>query len=136
MGRETIRKDITAAVSAAVTTLYPKMVVEYDNRVIVDTATAQAPFLQCNIRFVDSEQRELAPDSATRYRGQIELAVAVKDGQGVAEAYKVLDALVPLLQRKALGTVRTYNAQSVRDKPHLGWVYFPSLIPFWSDQPS
>ena len=136
MGRETIRRDITAAVKAAVEDLYPAMIVEYDNRIVVDTGSAQEPFLTCNIRFIDSEQREIAPDAATRYMGQIELAVAVKEGQGVSDAYKIIDALNPRLQRKALGTVRTYTAQAVRDKPHLGWIYYPTLIPFWSDQPS
>jgi len=137
MGRETIRVDIVTAVKAAADlfTTWP-LKVEYDNILVVDTSTQTDPFLCVEIKHTDAYQANLGPGALHRYMGFIILSAVVKDGSGSSKANQLLDFLVPKLHGKTHGTVRTLLAESAPTKPHLGWQYFPMLIPFWSDQPS
>ena len=135
---EAIRKDIVTAVNLAVAgfTAYP-LVVEYPNRETVDFNTQTRPFLTVKIKTLDGEQANLSDAPLHRITGQIHLAVAIQKGQGVTEAYKVLDYLYPKLQRKKLGTyVRTRMAVPADMLEHNNWCYYPALIPFWADIPT
>lgn len=134
MGMETIRQAVVTALEAAkIGTPGGVPIIEYDNRIIVDTQTQTAPFVQCRIIMQDSEQADLNAKPIHRVYGQIHLAVAVKEGAGSATASTILDYLYPQLQAKTLGVVRTKYAKLVQPVPHLGWVYLPAVIPFWSD---
>lgn len=131
---ETIRQNITTALEAAkIGTPGGVPVIEYDNRILVDTQTQTAPFVQCRIVMQGAEQADLNAKPIHRVYGQIHLAVAVKEGAGSAAASTILDYLYPQLQAKTLGVVRTKYAVMAPPIPHLGWVYLPVLIPFWSD---
>lgn len=135
MSLEAIRQSVATAVSAAVATFtdYP-LVVEYDNRIIVDTATQTNPFLTVETKMFDGFQANMSDAPLHRLLGQIHLAVAVPEGTGRALANKVLDHLYPKLQRKKLGVIHTTMAIPSPEKPHNGWIYYPVLIPFRSDQ--
>jgi hypothetical protein len=130
-----IREDITAAVEAAKVgfTAYP-LIIEYDNKIVVDTAAQVNPFLQVRMKLIDGYQMELASNPHHRIIGQIELAAVIKDGKGTAQAYALLDHFYPKLHRKSLGSVRTLMALPAPTKKHMGWNYYPVLIPLWSDQ--
>lgn len=134
MSLETIRQSIVAAVEAAkVGAPGGTPVVEYDNRLIVDTQAQTAPFVNCRIVFFDGYQADLNAKPIHRVLGQIHLAVATKEGNGSTDAAKILGFMYPQLQGKSLGSVRTQFAKPAPSFPHLGWVYTPVLIPFWSD---
>lgn len=135
MSQNNIRQAIVTAVEAAkVGAPVLPLVIEYDNRIIVDTQTQTLPFLCVNVVFMDAFQADLSNTPIHRFVGQIHLAAAVKAGAGSADALKLLDFFYPQLQRKALGIVRTYMAKSAPMTPHLGWNYYTMLIPFWSDK--
>lgn len=137
MGLETIRVDIVTAMSAAATlfTTYP-LTVEYDNREVVDTKTQENPFLTVEIKMMDGEQANLANQPTHRMYGQIHICAVVPKGAGRAAANVLLDHFYAKIQRKTLGSVKTEMAVPADKKEHLGWIYYPVLVPFWSDQPT
>jgi hypothetical protein len=134
MSLDIIRQNIVAAMEAAkVGTPGGIPVVEYDNRMLVNTQTQSAPFVICNIVYGMGEQADLNAKPIHRLYGQIHLIVATKEGGGSTDAAKMLGYLYPQLQGKVFGIVRTSFASPAPPKPHLGWVYTPILIPFWAD---
>ena len=135
MSLDSIRTSVATAVSQAVATFTDfNLVVEYDNRIIVDTQTQTLPFLTVETKLLDGFQVDLTDRPIHRILGQIHLAVAVPEGTGRVQANKVLDHLYPKLQRKKLGVINTRMAVPAPERPHNGWIYYPVLIPFWSDQ--
>jgi hypothetical protein len=110
------------------------LIIEYDNRIIVDTQTQTKPFFCVNMVLMNGRQADLNAKPIHRFNGQIHIAAAVKDGAGSSDALKLLDYFYPLLHQRALGSIRTHMAKPAPMKPHLGWCYYPMLIPFWFDK--
>jgi len=135
MSLELIRQGIVTAVEAraAAFTSYP-LVVEYDNRILVDTRTQQNPFLQVRILLLGAEQVNVSDDPLHRFIGQIHIAAATKEGSGTKQANELLEFFYPHLQKKTLGGVRTLMSSFSRTQTQLGWDYTPALIPFWYDK--
>ena len=135
MSLETARQSLVTAIEA-VRGAAPgaPIVIEYDNRIVVDTQTQTAPFVCVQIMFMDSYQADISSNPIQRVIGQIHLSAVVKEGKGSAQALALLDYFAPLLQRKQFGTVRTLMSDMAPSKPHLGWRYYPILIPFWYDK--
>jgi hypothetical protein len=138
MSLETIRTDIVTAVEAAKAgfNLGYTLVVEYENRIVVDTKTQTNPFLTVETIILDGSQLEIANAPHHRLLGQIHIAAAVPDGSGASQANRLLDWFIPKLHGKTFNTVRTKLAVPSKPIPHLGWQYYGVAIPFWSDQPS
>jgi hypothetical protein len=128
------RQSIVTAIEAARVgfTAYP-LVIEHDNRNMVDTATQLNPFLAVNLRFLDGAQADLSTNPIHRKIGQIHLQAAVKEGSGTAKAYELLEFFYSALQAKQFGGVRTRMASFAREQEFKGWVYYPALVPFWTD---
>lgn len=138
MSLETIRIDITTrceALKSAFSGGYP-LVVEYDNRDIVDMATQVNPFLQVSIKVLDGEQVSLSTNSAHRWSGVIALSAVVPCGSGTGKANTLLEHFYKGLHRNSFGSIRTFMAEPGGNKEHLGWLYVSALVPFWSDQPA
>lgn len=135
MGLDTIRQEVTTKVEEikATFTAYP-LIIEYDNKLIVDTATQENPFLCCRVKLLDGYQRDYCDNPYHTIIGQIELAAAVKDGAGSAKANQLLDFFYPKLHRKSFGGVRTKMALPAPVQKHNGWHYYAVLIPLWTDQ--
>lgn len=132
---ETIRQNIVTAIEAAKTGApVASLVIEYDNRIIVDTQTQTTPYLEVRILYLNGAQADLSSSPIHRVYGQIHLAAVVKEGSGSALAMSLLDFFYPQLQAKTLGTVHTLMADFAPPKPFNGWVYYPVLIPFWVDK--
>lgn len=135
MSLELARQLIVAAVEAAkVGAPVSPLVIEYDNRVIVDTQTQTKPFLLVKLVYQDSFQADLSTRPTQRFLGDIHLAAAAKEGSGSAEALALLDYLYPQLQRKVFGSVHTGTASPAVAKLYRGWYYYPVLIPFRFDK--
>ncbi len=132
---EQARIDIVTAVEAAKTGApISPLVIEYDNRIVVDTQTQTKPYLAVHIKFMDGHQASLAANPIHRIQGQIHLAAVAKIGSGSADALKLLDFFYPQLHGRAMGTVRCHMAKIAPTTIHLGWEYYPVLIPFWFDK--
>lgn len=138
MSRETVRAALTAAVEAAKASFSPgyALVIEYDNRVLVDTKTQKDPFLVVRVVFEDGEQADLAPKPIQRLYGRLELAAAVPEGAGAKLANQLVDHFSAALQMKQFGPVRLRMASPAKDFPHLNSRYYPTHLPFWADIPT
>lgn len=126
------RADIAGAVAAAVAawTAYP-LVVEMDNRNVVNYDTQQKPFLQVDTYYLDGEQLDMAANPMVAQYGQILLSVVSKEGTGVSESALLVDFLIPYFELKEFAVVRTNAAKPQKSKPLRGWHYQPILVPFW-----
>lgn len=135
MSLELIRRDVVAAVENLKAGFTPgyTLVIEYDNMVLVDTQTQVNPYLRIDVKIIDMEQADVSDNPTHRIYGQLVLGAGVKEGAGVGPANQILDYFYPRLQRKAFGGVRTHMATMAPEVSHLGWLYVPVIIPFWSD---
>lgn len=128
------RQSIVTAVEAAKATFtaYP-LIIEYDNRMMIDHSTQVNPYLCVDLKFLDGYQADLSTNPIHRKIGQIHVQAVVKEGAGTALAYQLLDHFAPKLERKIFGGVKTRMSTYAREATHRGWVYFPVVIPFWAD---
>lgn len=134
MSREAIRYAVAAKVEQLVAeSPDPDLIVEFDNQLIVDTNTQQDPFMCVKVKLVDGEQIDLASSPTHRFRGNIELAVALPKNQGSSRALKILDYYYPKIHKNNFSGVRTYMATTAADTEHMGWMYYAVAIPFWYD---
>lgn len=135
MSLETIRTDLVTAI-VGIKALYtdPTLLIEYDNRISVDLNKQVKPYLIVDLKILNGEQADLSNNPIHRVSGVIVLSVGAKEGQGSLAAYKLLDFFSSRLQRKGFGTIRTHLADVAPTSKQLGWVYYSSFIPFWSDQ--
>lgn len=132
---EQARIDIVTAIEAAKAGApVSPLIIEYDNRIVVDTQTQVKPYLAVHVKFMDGNQADLAARPIHRIIGQIHIAAVTKLGTGSSEALKLLDFFYPQLHQRSMGVVRCHMAKVVDVKLHLGWQYYPVLIPFWFDK--
>lgn len=135
MAQEDIRQALVTAVEAAkVGAPTAGLIIEYDNRIIVDTQTQVDPYLIVQVVLMDGKQADLAEHAIHRFYGQLLLGATVKDGSGASDALKLLDHFVPQLQRQTFNGVHMQTAKPAPSRKNLGWTTFPTIIPFWYDK--
>ncbi len=135
MSLELAREAIVTAVEAAkVGAPVSPLVIEYDNRIVVDTQTQSKPFLRIEIKYLDGYQADLSHNPIHRFNGYISVQAAVKDGSGTKDANALLEHFYPQLHKRSMGIVRTHMAKPVPEQPHQGWCYYSVIIPFWFDR--
>ena len=129
--REGFRQAVNVKVEArkALWTAYP-LIIEYDNRLIADTQTQINPFLCVKIEYISGEQVDFGRAPNHRVYGSLVLAAAVKANSGVKQANDLLQHFYPACHLTTISGARMWGAQFEKDKPHLGWVYYPVSIPF------
>lgn len=129
--RESFRQAVVTAVEArkALWVGY-SLIVEYDNRIIVDTQTQTNPFLCVEIQYLDGEQVDLGGSPNHRVYGSLTVAAAVKEGSGSKLANELLQHFYPALHLTTIDGARMWGAKPEKTKPHRGWVYHPVSIPF------
>lgn len=135
MSLETIRQNLVTAVETAKSTFvtYP-LVVEYDNRQLVDYSTQTNPFLCVEVKFIEGEQADLSSAPIHRYYGVLLLVAKGKVGSGTAKLLTLLDHFHPLLQRGSFGMTRTHMATFAPAKEADGWLGIGVVIPFRADK--
>jgi len=136
MSLEVIRQSLVTAVEAAKVGFSGgyTLLIEYDNRVAIDTQTQQNPYLMVSVKVIDGDQIDLHTNPTQRFTGQMYVTACVKEGTGTAKATQLLDHFYPRLQLKAFGPVRTRMAVPTRPVPNLGWMLYPVIVPFWMDK--
>lgn len=135
MSREAARTAVMSAIQtlAATWVAYP-LLVEYENRTVVNLSTQDNPYLCVDLVYISAEQAELSRSPRHRAFGHIKLTVHIKKGQGVKPANDLLEHFfVPLQQSDTLGPVRTFAADFVRATERDGWMLYPVLVPFYCD---
>lgn len=126
------RQDIMTAVAAAAATFtaYP-LVIEYDNRITMDTQVQNNPYLCVELQYSDAKQADLSANPFHRVTGFLILTAKDKEGAGTARAYKLLEHFYPKLHKRKLGTVNAEMADLDKPRPLNGWVGISALIPIW-----
>ena len=133
MSRESVRQAIVGLIEARKATWSDyTLIIEYDNRLLVDTQTQHNPFLRVGITYFDGEQIDLGSQNH-RDQGLVVVSAVVREGEGSAKANALLDHFVPSLQQRSIGALRLWGSRPHKDSPHLGWVYYPVAIPFEAD---
>lgn len=135
--RESFRQAVVTAVEArkALWSAYT-LIVEYDNRILVDTQTQSNPFLCVEIQYLDGEQVDLGGSPNHRVYGQLTVAAAVKEGGGSTLGNNLLEHFYPALHLTTIDGARMWGAKPEKTRPHRGWIYFPVSIPFDFDTTS
>lgn len=129
--RESFRQAVVTAVEARKASWSGfTLVIEYDNRTLVDTQTQTNPFLCVEIQYIDGEQVDLGGSPNHRTYGQLTLAAAVREGGGSKQANELVDFFYPALHLTTIDGARMWGAKPEKSKPHRGWLYYPVSIPF------
>jgi Bacteriophage related domain of unknown function len=134
---EQVRTEVAGIIVAIQTdwTAYP-LIVETDNRTLVNQATQTNPYLQVAIRNISAEQINLAYKPLVEHIGQIVISAVVKDGTGQAEANALLDFVTPYFDLKTLTYIRCHAFEPYPAKLASGWWYCPAIVNFWHHRQS
>jgi hypothetical protein len=111
-------------------TAYP-LVVEMDNRVVVDQSKQINPYLKVMIDFLTAGQADLSDNPLKQSLGQIVIHVVVKAGTGSVAGSTLRDLICPYFDAKVMGPVHCHMAERQRTQAIAGWDYAPILINFW-----
>lgn len=134
MSTELARQAITSKIEQ-VRLLYPTpIIVEYDNRSVVDLATQTDPFVMVDLVFLSGEQASIGLDTYVRTYGQILITASCKENTGMKAAAEIVDFFSQRLEIREISLVRTYGASPQKCKTMAGWYHFPVIIPFWFDR--
>jgi hypothetical protein len=118
----------------AVKLTYPSsVIIEYDNRNIVDTHRQHDAWLEASVQFVDAYQGDLGPSPFHRHIGVLELSAYVKEGHGTAKALALTDYFSSRLHGRQFGTVRTLFTDMRPPAKQKGWYISRVGVPFWFD---
>lgn len=137
MSEVTARAEIMNVIAQIVEdfTAYP-LVVEPDNRKVVDQGTQTKPYLAVMIDFLTERQMDLSNRPRVQAQGQIVICVVVKENSGTAAGATLRDFIEPYFSLKNLGTVNCHATEKQRTKVIAGWEYMPILINFWQNKVS
>ncbi len=127
--RESARVDVANAIAALIAahTSYP-LVVEIDNREVVDQAQQTVPYLKVQIKWLGGDQKDLADKPFVGQYGQILLAACVKLGSGSKAANDLLDFAVPFFELKSWPTIITRVFEPMKDLEEKGWYHVTGLV--------
>jgi hypothetical protein len=136
--KEESRVAIVTKIEALKATFSPSpsytLVIEYENRNLVNWATRTDPVLCVEILYIDGFQSNLAANTNHRVMGSILLKALVKKGQGVMAANKLLEHFYPAMHMsEAMFPVRTRATRLTKEPMEKDWFCEVAVIPFWYD---
>lgn len=136
------REQARVAITTKVNTLkvawvaYP-LIVEYDNRTLVNLATQQNPYLKVSIQYMNGYQVDMSTTPNHRMIGTIIVEAFTKEGGGSKMANDLLQHFYTgLHMTDSMPPVRTYAAQFKTGRLFDGWQPEAAIIPFWFDSNS
>ena len=131
---DNFRSAAYTAVEAAKSTFTDfTVLVEYENRRIINYDTVKDPIIDVEIKFMDSSQRDLHITRTQRVIGFLILTVKIKEGAGTSTALRLLEHMYRPLHNRKLGTANMEVAKLVPGKTVKGWWCQSIMVPFWLD---
>jgi hypothetical protein len=126
------RLDVMTVVKQIQTdwTAYP-LLVETDNRVIIDQATQANPYLRVEIVPLVSDQMDLGAHPHVRQTGQILLYAVAKEGAGAALSEALLDFVTPYFDLKRFTTIQCHSVQAQKPIAKTGWWWNPAIVNYF-----
>ena len=132
MSQSVARQEIAQAIETARAAWTPyNLVVEQENRDIVDQVTQSNPYVGVDVVFYDGQQMDLGPAPLQGIYGQIFLAVCTQEGKGTSGVTPLMDYMNKALSRKAFALVKTGVPKPQPYVIKKGWYCQISLINFW-----
>lgn len=136
MTHDEIRSTFVTAVEAvkATFTEYP-LVIEYDNRSIVDPDTQTNPFLCVEVKLIEGRQADLSADPIRRYAGFFILTSKVRINEGSKKQSELLEYFYTRLDRRKIGpsVIQMADFDGVVRKSG-NWTGISALLPFRADR--
>lgn len=128
---DTYRQQLVAAVEIARETYADsQLLVEYDNRYLVDMNTQTDPFLCAEITYAGAKQADMSNKPVQKIAGLLILTAKVREGAGTAAAYSLLSHFYENLQFRVIGDCRMEMASIVKPAKLAGWWGISAIIPF------
>lgn len=128
---EAYRQQLVSAVEVAKETYANQdLVIEYDNRYLVDMNTQTDPFLCVEVSYAGAAQADLSNKPVHKIAGMLILTAKVREGAGTANAYNLLDHFYEKLQFRVIGDCRMEMANIIRPAKLAGWWGISAIIPF------
>lgn len=126
------RQDIATVLQAIKTAwvAYP-LVIDTDNRNLVDYSVQANPFLQVDTIYLSADQLDLSANPKVKQYGQLILSVVAKDGTGVVDILTLLEFITPYFDMKDFSSARFHAGEVYKPKVVNGWYYQPVLFNFW-----
>lgn len=125
---------VTKVAAIASTWVGPTLIVDYDNKELVNWATQTNPFLSVEIVHIDGYQAGLSNVPVQRVLGTIVLTAKAPIGSGMKALNDLLEFFYPAMHMTdSMTPVRTYAARLVDGKPTASWRAKAAVIPFWYD---
>lgn len=131
---DTYRQQLVAEIEAIRIQSGSGVVIQYDNRDIVETTTQSGPFLDVSIEYIDGEQVDLSNKPVHRIVGLLVLTARVREGSGSAGAYDLLSNFYMKLHGRQVGDVKLAMSKFSRPKKVDGWWGVASFMPFHINQ--
>lgn len=128
-----VATDITAVIKQIIAahTDYP-LVVEQENKITVDQEKQVNPYLKVEIRFMSSDQIELAAQNPLIEQwGQVWLTAVCKPGTGTAGVKALIDFVTPYFDCKRVGAVQCKAVTTANGKDVKGLYCMPAIVTFW-----
>lgn len=132
MSQTQARREIATAIEAArlAWTDYP-LVVEQENRDVINYATQVKPFVSVDVVFYDGKQMDLGPEPLQGVYGQVYIAVCTQEGKGTSEVTPVIDHMSKALSRQSFPLVKMGVPQPQPAVTRKGWYCQVTLVSFW-----
>ena len=132
MSQVQVATDITAALQQVIAahTEYP-LVIEQQNKTVVDQATQDDPYLRIEIRHLAADQMDLSPRPRVEKWGQIHLIAVCKPGAGTARVKALLDFATPYFELKRVGIVQCQAVHGTTGKLINGLWCEPAIVNFY-----
>jgi len=133
MSTNQARQDIVTAVEAARLSYGKPLVIQYDNRAIIDPVNQSYPWLAVKFEVLDSHQGDLAAQPIHRHIGFVKLEAHIKQGLGTASSLELLEHFSTRLQKRKFGIVRTLLADARPSVERDPWYVSVRNVPIWFD---
>lgn len=132
MSQVQVATDITAVITQIIAdhSEYP-LVVEQQNKTVVDQAGQDNPYLRVEIRFLSADQLDLADRPRVEKWGQIHLIAVTKPGSGTSRAKALLDFVATRFELKRVGIVNCLAVSGSTGKEVKGLWCEPSIVNFY-----
>ena len=129
---EQARIDVAtvAAAMQAAWTAYP-LLIEMDNRTVVDLTTQTNPYLCIEVVPIFGAQADMADKPLVKQLGQILISAVAREGSGQSASNLLLDFATSYFDLKSLTLIQCRAAEGVKPKRYQGWWWSSCIVNYY-----
>lgn len=133
MSFDAVRQSLFTAVAAAAASYSATLfTMTYENQVSVDLGNSGNPYGLARILYRDSQTSAIS-DRRTRYLGELQIFLFVKDGEGTKTLNNLADVFADALKYQRFGTVQLQNPRLLPARMIDGWYMLTLALNFYTD---